>query len=349
MPTSLERASHLDLFVEGTGNPRVDPDKYEAKVARFERLGIRLFGVANCIVSFGQLLERFDRSEQSMVSIEANFCETLGFCDEIRVYNNLNFEEDFAQHPSVAGEPHIVFCAQHPIYDTNDQVIACIYLIDYVEHAFDDESRLIFADLAAMVERELVIGALKLQQLDLVKQIRNLKRDALLDPVLGMWNRSAISRSLGIELERCLKAEKPVSLLYVSVNQYQSLRDKLGSAVGDSFLLKVASRIRSCIRPFDALGRFESDSFLIVLPGASSLVALAVAERIRLSVITHPESVEDETLEIKLSIGIASTSVFPQVTPDVFISYAEKALLAARRLEHNPIVQASPEQIDIIL
>jgi len=349
MVTPLERASRMELFLEGTGNTRVDLAKYEAKVARFERLGIRLFGVANCIVSFGKLLERFDRSEHSMVSIEANFCEMLGFSEEIRVYNNLNFEEDFSKHPSVEGEPHIVFCAQHPIFDTNDQVVGCIYLIDYAEHEFDDESRLLFADLASMVERELVIGALKLQQLDLVKQIRNLKRDALLDPVLGMWNRSAISRSLGIELERCLKAEKPVSLLYLGVNQYQNVRERLGSSAGDSFLLKLASRIRSCIRPFDALGRFESDAFLIVLPGASSLVAAAVAERIRLAVITHPETLEGETLEINISIGIASTSVFPNVLPEAFIHSAEKALLAARRLENNSIVQASPEQIDITL
>jgi len=349
MVTPLESASRMELFLDGTGNPRVDPDKYEAKVARFERLGVRLFGVANCIVSFGKLLERFDRSEFSMVSMEASFCEMLSFTEEIRVYNNLNFEEDFAKHPLVEGEPHIVFCAQHPIFDTNDSVIGCIYLIDYVEHAFDDESRLLFADLAAMVERELVIGALKLQQLELIKQMRNLKRDALMDPVLGMWNRSAISRSLGIELDRCQKAEKPVSLLYIGVNQYQSIRERLGSGVGDGFLLKVASRIRSCIRPFDALGRFESDAFLIVLPGASNLVALAVAERIRLSVITHPEVLESETLEINISTGMASTSVFPNVSSEIFINYAEKALLAARRLEHNPIVQAGPEQIDITL
>jgi diguanylate cyclase (GGDEF)-like protein len=349
MVTPLERASRMDLFLDGTGNSYVDPDKYEAKIARFERLGVRLFGVANCIVSFGKLLERFDRGEQSMVGIEASFCELLGFSEEIRVYNNLNFEEDFAKHPSVEGEPHIVFCAQHPIFDENNSVIGCIYLIDYAEHDFDDESRLLFADLAMMVERELIIGTLKLQQIDLVKQIRNLKRDALLDPVLGMWNRSAISRSLGIELERCLKAEKPVSLLFVSVNQYQNVRERFGSSTGDSFLLKVASRIRSCIRPFDALGRFEADAFLIVLPGASNLVASAVAERIRLSVITHPEAIEDEALDINISIGIGSTSVFPNASPEIFINYAEKALLAARRLEHNSIVQASPEQTDITL
>ena len=349
MATPLEGASRMDLFLDGSGNSRTDPDKYEAKVTRYERLGIRLFGVANCIVSFGNLRDRFDRSEQSMVSIEAAFCDMLGFCDEIRVFTNLNFEEDYANHPSVKGDPRIVFCAQHPIFDVQDQCVGCIYLIDYVEHAFDDESRLLFADLAVMVERELVMGALKSQYADLVKQVRNLKRDALLDPVLGMWNRAAIARSLGLELERCQKADKPLSLLYISINQYQDLKDRFGGSVGDGFLLKVASRMRSCIRPFDALGRFESDAFLIVLPGASNLVAAAVAERIRLTVVSRPEMLEDESLDIAISMGIASTSVFSNATPEMLVANAEKALLAARRLESNRIVQAETESLDLSL
>lgn len=349
MATPVEGASRMDLFLDGTGNSRTDPDKYEAKIARFERLGIHLFGVANCIISFGNLRERFDRSEQSMVSIEAAFCDMLGFCDEIRVFNNLNFEEKYSDHPSVKGDPNIVFCAQHPVFDAHDQCVGCIYLIDYVEHAFDDQSRLLFADLAVMVERELLMGALKLQYAELVKQVRNLKRDALLDPVLGMWNRAAIARSLGLELERCQKAEKPLSLLYISINQYQRLKERLGGSISDGFLLKVASRMRSCIRPFDALGRFESDAFLIVLPGASNLVAAAVAERIRLTVIARSELIEDENLDISISLGIASTSVFPNVTPEILVANAEKALLTARRLESNSIVQAEAESLDISL
>lgn len=349
MVTSATGASRMELMLDDAGLTRVEPGKYEAKIARFERLGIRLFGVANCIVSFGNLRERFNRSEQAMVTIEAAFCEHLGFSEEIRVFTNLNFEEEYAEHPSVKGEPHIVFCAQHPVFDANDQCVGCIYLIDYTEREFDDESRLLLADLAVMVERELVMGALRAQHGELIKQIRNLKRDALLDPVLGMWNRAAITRSLGLELDRCLKAEKPVSLIYISINQYQSLKEQHGSSVSDAFLLKVASRMRSCIRPFDALGRFEVDAFLIVLPGASNLVAAAVAERIRLAVISRPEMLNDQNIEIEISMGIASTSVFPNVTPEALVVHAEKALLAARRLESNRIVQAEADQLDILL
>ncbi|MBR7798617.1 GGDEF domain-containing protein [Undibacterium fentianense] len=349
MATPLEGASRMDLFSDGSVSVRVDTEKFEAKIARFERLGVRLFDVANCIVSFGNLRERFDRSEQSMVVMEAGFCESLGFSDEIRVFTNLNFENDLATHPSVKGEPHIVFCAQHPIFDSANQCIGNIYLIDYLERDFDDVSRLLLADLAVMVEREIVMNAIKAQYSELVRQVRNLKRDALLDPVLGMWNRAAIARSLGLELERCHKAEKPLSLLYISINQYQVIKERFGGSVGDAFLLKVASRMRSCIRPFDALGRFESDAFLIVLPGASNLVASAVAERIRLAIVSRSETVEQDTLEISISVGIASSSVFPNVVPEALVAHAEKALLTARKLNGNHIVQAKPEQPDISL
>ena len=104
-----------------------------------------------------------------------------------------------------------------------------------------------------------------------------------------------------------------------------------------------------CIRPFDALGRFESDAFLIVLPGASNLVAAAVAERIRLTVVSRPEMLEDESLDIAISMGIASTSVFSNATPEMLVANAEKALLAARRLESNRIVQAETESLDLSL
>ena len=78
----------------------------------------------------------------------------------------------------------------------------------------------LLADLSHMVERELDIAVMRNDQNELRRQIRNLKRDALMDPVLGMWNRNAIVRSLGLEMERCARAEKPLSLLFIGVEQY---------------------------------------------------------------------------------------------------------------------------------
>jgi diguanylate cyclase (GGDEF)-like protein len=350
MATPLERASRMDLFLDATNNEGVGAEKYETKIARIERMGVRLFSVANCLVSFGGLAARFDRNEQSILMQEALFCDALGFSEEIKVYSDLSRDEALAKHPYVENQPFIRFCAQHPILDANHMNIGCVYLIDYAAREFDDESRLLFADLAIMAEREVLLGTMSLQQLEMQKQIRGLKRLALLDPVLGMWNRTAIMRSLGIELDRCYKAEKPVSLLYISSDQYRTLKERFGSTTGDSFLLKLASRMRSCIRPFDALGRFESDAFLIVLPGASNLVAAAVAERIRLSVISHPEMIENQVFDISVCIGMASTSVFPIVTPEIFMKYAEKALIEAQQPESSThIVHAQPGSVDIVL
>lgn len=346
MALPLERLSRADEFLDTSGLEKIGVEKYEAKIARFERLGIRLFGVANCLVSFGGLLARQQKNEHAMDVIEAGFCETLGFSAEISVFGDLTKNDQYATHPTVVGAPYIRFCAQHPIVNTAHQIVGCIYLIDYTSREFDDESRLLFADLAALVEREVLMSSMKLQYAEMQKQVRSLKRQALLDPVLGMWNRSAIVRSLGLELERCQKAEKPISLLFIGIDRYQEVKEKFGGTTSDAFLLRIVSRMRSCIRPFDALGRFEGDSFLVVLPGASNLVASAVAERMRLAVITHPETIEDQVIDASLFVGIASSSIFPNVSPELLITYAEKALLLARRSGNNRIVQAAPTQFD---
>ena len=347
MVTPLERTSRVDLILESTNTVMPGSESYETKMARFERIGIRLFSVANCLVSFGHLVARFNRSELAMVTQEASLCDAMGFAEELEVIEDLSKHEKFAQHASVQGEPFIKFCARHPIFNAEDELVGNIFLLDYVVRQLDDESRLLLADLSHMVERELDIAVMRNDQNELRRQIRNLKRDALMDPVLGMWNRNAIVRSLGLEMERCAKAEKPLSLLFIGVEQYAKVKEQYGTNASDGLLLKVASRMRSCIRPFDALGRFETDAFMVVLPGASNLVSAAVAERIRLSIITHPEKIGEQQFEVAIAIGIVSTSIFPEDDSAALIAKAERALRNARQ-QGKAIVQAAPEDSETI-
>ncbi len=347
MVTPLEQTSRVDLILDNANTVMVGIESYEVRMARFERMGVRLFSVANCLVSFGHLAARFGRSELAMVMQEASLCDFMDFASEIDVIADLTRDERFNQHPCVQADPHIRFCARHPIFNSDEELVGNIFLIDYVVRELDDESRLLFADLAHMVERELDVGVMRLEANEMRRQIRSLKRDALLDPVLGMWNRGAIIRSLSLEMERCAKADKPLSLLFIGVDQYSALRESYGSVFSDTLLLKVVSRMRSCIRPFDALGRFESDAFMVVLPGASNLVAAAVAERIRLSVLTHQEKLGDQTVDVSISIGISSTSVFNHHDSNTLISLAERALRNARQ-SGIKIVQASPDDNEII-
>ena len=349
MTTYQERSSPSTLFPASAGFDAALSEKYEVRIGRIERLGTHLFGVANCLISFGNLFARFDRGENSVIGLEALFCDSQEFPTEITVICDTKQDVALATHKLVVGDPNIRFFATHPIMDSANNIIGSLNLIDYQVRKFSDEQRLLFADLAVMVERELLLNSMQKMQMELIKQNRNLKRDSLIDPILGTWNKAAIIRSLRIEMDRCIKAEKPMSLIFASLDQIAAVREVHGIAMNDLILVKMVSRIRSCIRPFDALGRFASDVFLMVLPGASNLVATAVAERIRLSILSHPENIDNKSVDLTISAGIVSTDTFPGVGPEILVTLAEKALLSAKNAGHNCVVQAVPERSDILI
>ena len=108
-------------------------------------------------------------------------------------------------------------------------------------------------------------------------------------------------------------------------------------------LVKVASRLRSCIRPQEALGRYGGEEFLIVLPGASHATAMAVAERMRVAVASQPEIIGGAALSLTISAGVASTDLFPTASTEELISRADVALYAAKDAGRNRVVNAVPE------
>jgi diguanylate cyclase (GGDEF)-like protein len=107
----------------------------------------------------------------------------------------------------------------------------------------------------------------------------------------------------------------------------------------------VASKLRNCIRPQEALGRYGGEEFLIVLPGASHATALSVAERMRREVSAAPVVVGGATFNLTISAGVASTDLFPSATTEELISRADVALYAAKDAGRNRVVQATPDLI----
>lgn len=333
----------------GADFDRILSERIESRLTRFERLAQKLFRVESCLVSLGNLAERFGRAESSLSACEGIFCDSLPLVQDTQVVPDLTQHPALAKHRLVAGAPYLRFYAATPLRGTKGDVIGNLVLFDYQPRALDEEQLFLLADLATMVERELVITEVYHAQVQLLKQNRLLKREMMLDPVLGTWNKESIVRSLRIEMERCAKAEKPMALILASIDQMPELRQVHGVAITDLVLVKSVSRIRSCIRPFDALGRFVNDELMIVLPGASHLVAAAVAERIKMSIMTHPDMIENAETALTLCAGVVSTDTYPQAEPDVLINLAEKALFSARTAGNNRVVLSMPEQPDIII
>lgn len=313
----------------------------EEQMARIRRIGRRLFAVAGCHVHWhNQALDTV--AERSMAAIEAAFCRHFAPLRSLTAVPDTRADAVLAAHRSVVGAPYIRFYAGCPIFNENRVAVGTLSLIDYSARIFGDEERQLLADLAAQVERELRLQTVGAAQLDLLKKNKNLRRDSLLDPLLGTWNRAAIVRLVAVERERCSNNRQPLSLILVGIDRFKTLNERLGQPACDTILVKIASRLRSCIRPGDALGRYIGDQLLVVLPGASHIVAESVAERMRRAITVPPDIGGDADSSLTVSAGTVSTNLFPSATAEELIHQTDLALHAAKDGGRNCVIQAKP-------
>ncbi len=99
------------------------------------------------------------------------------------------------------------------------------------------------------------------------------------DPLTGLWNRGAILDALNRELARVKREKTPVGLILCTIIELKSINERFGHMAGDAAIRASARELRSSMRPYDALGRFSGESFLIIVTGCDSANAVKQAER----------------------------------------------------------------------
>ncbi|MEN9398029.1 MAG: hypothetical protein RLZ81_2559, partial [Pseudomonadota bacterium] len=99
--------------------------------------------------------------------------------------------------------------------------------------------------------------------------------------------------------------EDRFAVMFLDLDNFKPINDRFGHAVGDLLLQQVARRLRLAIRESDTIGRIGGDEFVVLMPElAETEAALNVAEKIR-EALRQPFQVEDHTLLISCSVGIA--------------------------------------------
>lgn len=341
--TTQDRPARADTARQLPEPAEMVPAEADQQISRIQRIGKRLFGVANCIISFGDAAANLPENERSLASLETAFCYSVPQPASLVVVTDTRNEAPLRRHRLVVGAPYIRFYVAYPIHGNDNVAVGSISLIDYVPRGFSEEDQRLLADLAQLVERELHLRSMSAFQLDLQRKNKNLRRKSLIDPLIGTWNRGAIMRILTIEAIRCDKMGVPLSVIVADLDFFKKINDTYGHPAGDTVLVKVASRLRSCIRPQEALGRYGGEEFLVVLPGSSHGTAMAVAERMRLAIAEQPEVIGEAAFNLTISAGIASTDLFPTATTEELISRADIALYCAKDGGRNRVILAAAE------
>ncbi|MGH9383700.1 MAG: GGDEF domain-containing protein [Vicinamibacterales bacterium] len=142
----------------------------------------------------------------------------------------------------------------------------------------------------------------------LLQAQEQLRHDATHDRLTGLWNRGMIVDELDRQLARVKRERQPLTIVIGDVDHFKSINDTYGHAAGDEVLKEAAKRIASVRRPYDSIGRYGGEEFLLLLPGCDRQQAVPVAERVRCAVCTEPVSIGPVKWPVTISLGVASYS-----------------------------------------
>jgi two-component system cell cycle response regulator len=162
-----------------------------------------------------------------------------------------------------------------------------------------------------------------------------MKRMALTDHLTGLFNRHYITEIIEREFSLAARYHTPFSLLMIDVDFFRDFNTKFGHPTGDWVLQQVAVLFNRELRQPDVIARYGGDEFLAILPMTDSQQATRVAERLRSSVAANQWESPAGTLQLTISIGIASVPLPDILQVDHLIACADQALYQAKEHGRN--------------
>ena len=150
------------------------------------------------------------------------------------------------------------------------------------------------------------------------------------DALTGLPNRRRFHEHLVQALDRVgVNPQRHFGLMFLDFDRFKLINDSLGHAAGDEFLVQVARRIRSHVRPTDIVARLGGDEFAILAEDLDcEHYAVTLAERL-LEVLRQPIQIAGTDISTSASIGITFSGM-GYATPAEMLRDADTAMYKAK-------------------
>lgn len=227
-----------------------------------------------------------------------------------------------------AAAEHYVYILILTAKNSNEDIIAAL------EAGADDY--LSKPVLPPVLKARLLTGRriVELQQ-QLIRAREALRIEATHDSLTGLFNRPAIFQALSKEFRRADREDAPVCVALADIDHFKTINDTYGHPAGDAVLREVARRMEASIRPYDLLGRYGGEEFLLVAPGCKDGDAVKLAERIRQAVRAQAFDLSNASIAVTLSMGVA---IYRHGDDEAsIIPAADTALYQAKHLGRNRV------------
>lgn len=168
-------------------------------------------------------------------------------------------------------------------------------------------------------------------------ELEQYRRDALIDPLTGLFNRRAMDIHVE-ELMLATESGRTFSVVMMDIDHFKRINDTYGHALGDMVLRNVADTIRKCIRGQDVAVRYGGEEFLILLPDTPLDGARTVAETLRARVeALRLVRRRDNFLLAPFTASLGVSSYRAGDTRDSLLQRADQALYLSKRVGRNRV------------
>ena len=125
------------------------------------------------------------------------------------------------------------------------------------------------------------------------------------DPLTGLPNRLLLNDRLSIALSRSARSRSLVAVLFLDLDNFKPVNDRLGHVGGDALLRETARRLRAVVRQEDTLARLGGDEFVVVAEDLKELSSVVrVAEKV-LAALRAPFEIDGHDFFLTASIGVS--------------------------------------------
>lgn len=174
-----------------------------------------------------------------------------------------------------------------------------------------------------------------------IRVLESLREQSIRDPLTGLYNRRFLEESLSREIFRVERTGSMIAVMMLDIDHFKQFNDLYGHEAGDFVLQEIARVLQRSVRREDIVCRYGGEEFSIIMPGASTEIAITRAEII-LERTKHLEINYKGQLFRKISISIG-LAFFPinGLTGEEVLQAADAALLEAKKAGRDRLIIAT--------